>query len=81
MPHSRNPAFPRTRRKNPYDGVGGWAPNSSRPPWGWPITLIIALALLGVLFYGPMLAARSMASQHELHESGESHEHSNNGFR
>lgn len=58
MPHSRNPAFPRTRRKNPYDGVGGWAPNSSRPPWGWPITLAIAIALLGVLFYGPTWAAR-----------------------
>ncbi len=62
MPHSQNPGFPRTRRRNPYDGVGGWATNSSRPPWGWPITIILALAACGLLFYGPAWAARAFGA-------------------
>lgn len=43
-----NLGFPRTRRPNPYDGVGGWAPNSSRiPRKAW-----IGVALLLVVFIG-----------------------------
>lgn len=57
-----NPGFPRTRRPNPYDGVGGWAPNSSRPPWGWLPSIAVSAAILAavgsVLLYGPALMAR-----------------------
>ena len=61
MSHSQNPGFPRTRRRNPYDGVGGWAPDSSSPPWGWFPTLAITLSVIAavgsVLIYGPALVA------------------------
>lgn len=58
----QNPGFPRTRRRNPYDGVGGWAPDSSSPPWGWTLTLLIAIAVCGLLFFGPALAARAIGA-------------------
>lgn len=45
-------------RKSRYDGVGGWAKDSSTPPWGWPLAFGIAIALLTLFFYGPTLAAR-----------------------
>lgn len=58
----QNPGFPRTRRRNPYDGVGGWAAGSSRPPWGWPITLAITIpgvtTVVGLIAYGPALLTR-----------------------
>lgn len=53
----QNPGFPRTRRRNPFDGQGCYAPNSSTPPWGWPLTLLIAIAVCGLLFFGPTLGA------------------------
>ncbi|CUI53565.1 Uncharacterised protein [Alcaligenes faecalis] len=62
MPNSQNPGFPRTRRRNPFDGQGCYAPNSSTPPWGWPLTLIIAIAVCGLLFFGPTLAARAIGA-------------------
>lgn len=62
MPHSQNPGFPRTRRRNPFDGQGCYAPNSSAPPWGWPLTLLIAIAVCGLLFFGPTLAARAIGA-------------------
>ncbi len=56
-----NPGFPRTRRRNPYDGVGGWASDSSTPPWGWIPSIAVSAALLAafgsVLIYGPALMA------------------------
>lgn len=71
---SKGPAFPLTRKRTYLAALlfrlwwalktwwsadrPGYAKNSAHPPWGWPITLIIALALLGVLFYGPVWAAR-----------------------
>lgn len=47
--------FPRVSR---YDGVGGWAKDSSTPPWGWPVAIGIALVVAVLFFYGPTLAAR-----------------------
>jgi len=47
--------FPRTSR---YDGVGGWAKDSSRPPFGWPLSIGLALLVLALFFFGPTLAAR-----------------------
>jgi len=32
MPHSQNPGLPLTRRRNPFDGQGCYAPNSSKIP-------------------------------------------------
>lgn len=31
---------------------GGWAPDSETPPWGWPVTLVIAAAVVAVLIFG-----------------------------
>lgn len=62
MLRSQNPGFPRTRKPNPYDGQGCYAPNSSTPPWGWFLTLLIAIAVCGLLFFGPTLAARTIGA-------------------
>lgn len=48
----------RIPRKSKYDGVGGWAKDSSNPPWGWPPAIGIALVVAVLFFYGPTLAAR-----------------------
>lgn len=48
----------RIPRKSKYDGVGGWAKDSSTPPWGWAISIVIGLALFGALLLGPAVAAR-----------------------
>lgn len=48
----------RTPRKSKYDGVGGWAKDSSRPPWGWCTAIALGLAAFGLLFFGPGMAAR-----------------------
>ena len=41
-----------------YDGVGAWAKDSSTPPWGWPISIGLGIAVFGLLLFGPTLAAR-----------------------
>lgn len=44
-----NPGFPRTRRRNPYDGVGGWAPGSSRiPRKAWIGVLLVLTIFIGI---------------------------------
>ncbi len=48
----------RIPRKSKYDGVGGWAKDSSNPPWGWPIAIILAVAVVAAMTWGPTLAAR-----------------------
>lgn len=49
MPHSQNPGFPRTRRRNPYDGVGGWAANSSRiPRKAWLGFVLVLTIFIGI---------------------------------
>lgn len=59
MPHSQNPGFPRTRRRNRFDGQGCYAPNSSTPPWGWFPTFAIAIPAViaagGLFAFGPAL--------------------------
>ena len=48
----------RIPRKSKYDGVGGWAKDSSNPPWGWPVAIGIALVVAVLFFYGLTMAAR-----------------------
>mgnify|MGYP001175441299 CR=1 FL=1 len=78
MPHSQNPGFPLTRKRTVIAALlfrlwrvfqewltadrPGYAPDSSTPPWGWPLTLLIAIAVCGLLFFGPTLAARAIGS-------------------
>ncbi len=63
MPNSQNPGFPRTRRRNPFDGQGCYAPNSSTPPWGWFPSILVSIAIIaafcGAIFYGSALIARA----------------------
>lgn len=48
MPHSQNPGFPRTRRRNPFDGQGCYAPNSSKIP----VKAWVGAALVVFIFIG-----------------------------
>lgn len=47
--------FPRVSR---YDGVGGWAKDSSAPPWGWALSIALGVAVFGLLLFGPSIAAK-----------------------
>lgn len=48
----------KTPRTSKYDGIGGWAKDSSNPPWGWPIAIALGLAAFGLLLFGPTMFAR-----------------------
>lgn len=52
----------RTPRVSKYEGIGGWAKDSSNPPWGWPVAIGIALVVAVLFFYGPTLAARMIGA-------------------
>lgn len=38
--------------------VGGYAPNSQSPPWGWPVAIILGVAVAALFIWGPTLATR-----------------------
>ena len=36
----------------------GYIPDSEAPPWGWPVTIMLGVAVVGLLLFGPFLVAR-----------------------
>lgn len=38
--------------------AGAYRAGSANPPWGWPITFIIGVALVALFLIGPTMAAR-----------------------
>ncbi len=49
MPHSQNPGFPRTRRRNPFDGQGCYAPNNSKIPLkAWLGAALVVFIFIGL---------------------------------
>lgn len=44
--------------KFPRQARGGYAPGSDTPPWGWPVAIALGLAVVGLLLFGPTMAAR-----------------------
>lgn len=49
MPHRQNPGFPRTRRRNQFDGRGCYAPNSSKiPVKAWVGAVLVVFIFIGV---------------------------------
>lgn len=39
----------------------GYIPDSEAPPWGWPVTIMLGVAVVGLLLFGPFLVARWLA--------------------
>lgn len=39
----------------------GYIPDSEAPPWGWPVTIMLGVAVGGLLLFGPFLVARWLA--------------------
>lgn len=45
----KNPGFPRTRRRNPFDGQGCYAPNSSKIPLkAWVGAALVVFIFIGL---------------------------------
>jgi len=61
-PHGTDMSGPnwtlRTPRTSKYDGVGGWAKDSSNPPWGWTTAIILGAAVAALFIWAPTLVAR-----------------------
>lgn len=36
----------------------GYAPGSEAPPWGWPVAIALGLIVVGLILFGPTMAAR-----------------------
>ena len=39
----------------------GYMPGSEAPPWGWPVAIMLGVAVVGLLLFGPFLVARWLA--------------------
>lgn len=36
----------------------GYMPGSETPPWGWPVSIALGLIVVGLILFGPTMAAR-----------------------
>lgn len=41
-----------------WDEQGAWAKDSATPPWGWPLSIALGIAVPGLFIFGPTVAAR-----------------------
>ena len=36
----------------------GYIPDSEAPPWGWPVTIMLGVAVVGLLLFGPYFVVK-----------------------